>query len=257
MPWANNTRQELCKAVASKSITAIQQQNDSNSCGFSFFGGGSSSEEYQWYGGCWAGCDFDQQRKCLIPGNIPELNSDGSGNPTGNILQFGCSTLGNQTGYPIYYRSDQNPHSGFCGNIEYQGEMSCKTTGSCFFGGSDCDGYTNPAIRGGNIYSKVGPNYTPLTVDSATQVPFDSQANQVTYGALNNTVVDVEDFGNDCVHKHFVPFNQDAHTWEVVTKPTYIPADTLTSTINIDVNEENKSDGFIQPFLVQEFLIKY
>ena len=135
--------------------------------------------------------------------------------------------------------------------------MSCKTTGSCFFGGSSCDGYTNPAIRGGNIYSKVGPNYTPLTVDSATQVPFDSQANQVTYGALNNTVVDVEDFGNDCVHKHFVPFNQDAHTWEVVTKPTYIPADTLTSTINIDVNEENKSDGFIQPFLVQEFLIKY
>ena len=257
MPWANNTRQELCKAVASKSITAIQQQNDSNSCGFSFFGGGSSSEEYQWYGGCWAGCDFDQQRKCLIPGNIPELNSDGSGNPTGNILQFGCSTLGNQTGFPIYHRSDQSPHSGFCGNIEYQGEMSCKTTGSCFFGGSNCDEYTNPSIRGGNIYSKVGPNYTPLTVDSATQVPFDSQANQVTYGALNNTVVDVEDFGNDCVHKHFVPFNQDAHTWEVVTKPTYIPADTLTSTINIDVNEENKSDGFIQPFLVQEFLIKY
>ena len=25
----------------------------------------------------------------------------------------------------------------------------------------------------------------------------------------------------------------------------------------IDVNEENKADGFIQPFLVQEFLIKY
>ena len=25
----------------------------------------------------------------------------------------------------------------------------------------------------------------------------------------------------------------------------------------IYVNEENKSDGFIQPFLVQEFLIKY
>jgi hypothetical protein len=43
----------------------------------------------------------------------------------------------------------------------------------------------------------------------------------------------------------------------VVTKPTYIPADSITSTINIDVNTENKADGFIQPFLVQEFLIKY
>ena len=256
MPWANNTQQELCKAVASKSITAVQPQNDSNSCGFSFLGG-SSEELYEWFGACWTGCTFDQQNKCLIPGNIPELNSDGSGNPTGNILQFGCSTLGNQNGYPIYYRSDQTPHSGFCGNMEYFGEMTCKTTGECQFGGSDCDGYANPAIRGGNIYSKVAPNYTPLTVDSATQLPFDSQANSVTYGALNNTVVDVEDFGNDCVHKHFVPFNQDAHTWNVVTKPTYIPADSITSTINIDVNTENKADGFIQPFLVQEFLIKY
>ena len=141
--------------------------------------------------------------------------------------------------------------------MEYQGEMTCKTTGSCGIGASDCDGYANPAIRGGNIYSKVAPNYTPLTVDSATQLPFDSQANTVTYGALNNTVVDVEDFGNECIHKHFVPFNQDAHTWNVVTKPTYIPADSITSTINIDVNTENKADGFIQPFLVQEFLIKY
>ena len=43
----------------------------------------------------------------------------------------------------------------------------------------------------------------------------------------------------------------------MVTKPTYIPADAITSTIQIDVNEENKADGYIQPFLVQEFLIKY
>ncbi len=253
MPWANNTRQELCKAVASKAITAIQPQNDSTTCGFSFFGG-SSQEEYTWYGACWSGCTFDQQNKCLIPGNIPELNN---GVPTGNTLQFGCSTLGNQSGFPIYYRSDQNPHTGFCGNILYTGEMTCKTIGNCTIGGSDCDGYTNPAIRGGNIYQSVSPNYTPAEVDSATQVPFDSQANSVVYGALNNTVVDVEEFGNECIHKHFVPFNQEAHNYTLVTKPTYIPADEVESTVTIDVNTENKADGFIQPFLVQEFLIKY
>ena len=135
--------------------------------------------------------------------------------------------------------------------------MTCKTIGNCTIGGSDCDGYTNPAIRGGNIYQSVSPNYTPAEVDSATQVPFDSQANSVVYGALNNTVVDVEEFGNECIHKHFVPFNQEAHNYTLVTKPTYIPADEVESTVTIDVNTENKADGFIQPFLVQEFLIKY
>ena len=58
-------------------------------------------------------------------------------------------------------------------------------------------------------------------------------------------------------HKHFVPFNQDAHTFQVITTPTYIPAGEIESTITIDVNEENKADAYIQPFLVQEFLIKY
>ena len=65
MPWANNTRQELCKARASKNITAVQQQNDSNSCGFTIFGG-STEELYEWFGACWSGCDFDQQKLSLI-----------------------------------------------------------------------------------------------------------------------------------------------------------------------------------------------
>ena len=94
-------------------------------------------------------------------------------------------------------------------------------------------------------------------MDKATQVPFDSRADNPAFAALNNTVTDVEEFGRDCIHKHFMPFLQDPHNFTVVTKPTYIPADTITSTIQIDVNEENKADGYIQPFLVQEFLIKY
>ena len=260
MPWANNTRQELCKAVASKVYTAFQPQNDSNSCGFSF-AGGDSQEVYTWFGGCWAGCTFDQQYKCLIPGAIPELNSDGSGNPTGTILEFECSTAGAGTltgdGYPIYTTSGQQPFTANCGNITYTSEMTCKTVGSCLIGGSSCDGYAVAQLGGGLKQATVAANYTPTTVAAATQVPFDSQANSIVYGALNNTVADIEEFGNECIHKHFVPFNQEPHTWNVVTKPTYIPADQITSTVQIDVNEENKADGFIQPFLVQEFLIKY
>ena len=129
--------------------------------------------------------------------------------------------------------------------------------GECLIGGSNCDEYAVAQLGGGLKQATVAANYTPTTVAAATQVPFDSQANSVVYGALNNTVVDVEEFGNECIHKHFVPFNQEPHTWNVVTKPTYIPADQITSTVQIDVNEENKADGFIQPFLVQEFLIKY
>ena len=135
--------------------------------------------------------------------------------------------------------------------------MTCKTTGACAIGASDCDGYAVAQLGGGLKQATVAANYTPTTVAAATQVPFDSQANSVVFGALNNTVVDVEEFGNECIHKHFVPFNQDPHTYNVVTKQTYIPASNITSTVNIDVNTENKADGYIQPFLVQEFLIKY
>ena len=131
--------------------------------------------------------------------------------------------------------------------------MNCKTGAQCVIGGASCSQF----VTIGNAFQDLPPNYTPNTVSQATQVPFDGQASVLTYGALNNTITDVEEFGNDCTHKHLVPFNQEPHTFNVVTKPTYIPAGTITSTVNIDVNEENKADGYIQPYLVQEFLIKY
>ena len=64
-------------------------------------------------------------------------------------------------------------------------------------------------------------------------------------------------YGNECNHKHFVPFEQQDHTFQVTTNAVNIPATEIVSTIQIDINEENKADGYIQPFLVQEFLIKY
>ena len=254
MPWANNTKQPLCQAAASRFVAAQQQRIVTVNC-FTFLVGGPSQEIHEWYGGCWSGCTFEQAGKCLIPGDIPELSSDGSGAPTGTILQFGCSTAGTQQGFPIYVPLGAS--SGTCGdsggNADYFGEMNCKTGARCRVGGASCSQFVTISTP----FRKLDANYTPNTVSQATQVPFDGQASVVTFGALNNTITDVEEFGTDCVHKHLVPFNQEPHTFNLVTKPTYIPAGTIQSTLNIDVNEENKADGYIQPFLVQEFLIKY
>ena len=127
--------------------------------------------------------------------------------------------------------------------------MGCKVESPCIIGAIICND------RNGLI--KLDANYTPSTTTQATQLPFDSQANDVTFGALNNVVNDVEEFGNECNHRHFVPFDQSDHTYQVKTNAVNIPATEIVSTIKIDINEENKADEFIQPFLVQEFLIKY
>jgi hypothetical protein len=67
----------------------------------------------------------------------------------------------------------------------------------------------------------------------------------------------VQQFGNDASHRHFVNFEAQPHTYQLNTVPTFIPAANLSSTLKIIVNEQNKADQFIQPYLVQEFLIKY
>ena len=258
--WADNTTQPLCKAAASKFVAALMpNRNKSNQC-FTFLVGGPSQETYEYYGGCWNGCTFEDTGQCLVPGDIPILNPDGSGTPTGQFYQFGCNSNGTQLGWPMYSPEGTAPQTGFCGNMPYQGDMTCKTGPKCNIGASNCNAYNDYAQATGSqppTHQKLGANYTPALVSKATQVPFDSQADTPAFAALNNTVTDVEEFGRDCIHKHFMPFEQDPHNFFVVTQPTYIPADEITSTIQIDVNEQNKADGYIQPFLVQEFLIKY
>ena len=226
MPWANNTAQPLCQAVASiEKASSNQRVNGPAGC----ITGGNKRI---FYGACWSGCTFDQQSKCLIPGNIP-----GQGT-------FGCAPGGSQGGFAVW-----EDDSGQCGNINYTGTMGCFVEDPCIFGRILCN---EP-----NGLVKVDANYTPSTVSQATQVPFDSQPNVTTFGAVNNVVNDVEEFGNECNHRHFVPFEQDDHNYEVKTNAVNVPATDIVSTIQIDINEENKADGYIQPFLVQEFLIKY
>ena len=98
------------------------------------------------------------------------------------------------------------------------------------------------------------PNYTD------PNVPYDGFADSTEdsyYGAINNVVNQSEATGNDGTHRHFVNFSATEHTYVVNTNPAFIPAIDLKSTISISVNTENKADQFIQPYIVQEFLIKY
>jgi hypothetical protein len=90
-------------------------------------------------------------------------------------------------------------------------------------------------------------------------LPFDSfkDSDQDAYAAINNVTNQVVATGNDGSHRHFVNFSADPHTYQVNTSPSFIPSSNLVSTISINVNEENKADQFIQPYIVQEFLIKY
>ena len=141
MPWANNTNQPLCQAEASRIVATTLANGPNNGdrthtvpCTGLF---NPPPETHTWYGACWSGCRFSQTSKCLIPGDIPEQNLDGSF--TGNILQFECSSLGNAIGYPIYQPDSGNsavPSN--CGNILYNPTMSCDTENACFFGGAGC-----------------------------------------------------------------------------------------------------------------------
>lgn len=103
------------------------------------------------------------------------------------------------------------------------------------------------------ILETLSPNYTEPTV------PFDSFKSDDTegYSALSNVTTQTENFGNEGLHRHFVNFSANPHTYVVNTQPSFIPASSLVSTISIRVNEENKADQFVQPYIVQEFLIKY
>ena len=55
MPWANNTRQPLCKAAASRivALKTTKTKNTTVSC-FGFFSS-PPPEVHTWFGGCWSG----------------------------------------------------------------------------------------------------------------------------------------------------------------------------------------------------------
>lgn len=221
LDWANNTRQDLCYYNATKMRLASVTQSETNSAG--------CKREY--YAGCFDGCLFTSSYECLIPEayvcGFPVWSGDGGG-------------CGGSSG---------SLETATCGNITYQGTVAvnCTSTGfpGCATGGFLADPKTGPV----NLTSNYDDD----------NLPFDSfkDSTQDGFAAINNVTNQVVPTGNDGTHRHFVNFEAQPHTYQVNTTPAFIPAANIVSTIKVRVNEENKADQFIQPYLIQEFLIKY
>tara|TARA_A100001234_G_C12444684_1_gene308467 strand:+ start:75 stop:572 length:498 start_codon:yes stop_codon:yes gene_type:complete len=134
-----------------------------------------------------------------------------------------------------------------CGTVQYTGTLFSKC---------ECNGFAgiDPGnARAQRASQQLTPNYSDPTV------PWDSVKTDDTpgYSAISNRTVEVESFGDEAIHRHFVNFSADPHTYVVNTTPAFIPAAPLVSTIQIQTNSQNKADQFIQPYIVQEFLIKF
>lgn len=230
--WANNTRQNLCQLVATKYRLSGVTQVESN----------WTSCTRTYYGGCFSGCDFISTNNCLIPQGytcaFPVWSGQCSGSDMNNASQE-VST---------------------CGTITYEGTTAVNIRSSgwpgCSVGGFWCDAKRS---LDGNTYGPMVNGVLPANY-TEENLPFDAFADSTDdtyYAAINNVTNQTEPSGNDGTHRHFVNFSATNHTYVVNTNPTFIPAIDIKSTITIQVNTENKADQFVQPYIVQEFLIKY
>ena len=185
----------------------------------------------EYYAGCFTGCLFTSSYECLIPEayvcGFPVWSGDGGG-------------CGGSSG---------SQETATCGSIEYTGTVAvkCSSTG---FPGCSVGGYL--------AQPRTGPVNLASNYDD-DNLPFDSfkDSTQDGFAAINNVTNQVVAVGNDGTHRHFVNFEAQPHTYQINTVPTFIPAANIVSTISVRVNEENKADQFIQPYLIQEFLIEY
>jgi len=224
--WANNTRQDLCyynsTRVAISNNSIVQSSTEGNAFG---------CRRDRW-NACWNGCLFQNTYQCLIP--------------EGYNCQF--PLWGGDSG--ACGGSGGSVQTATCGNIEYSGTMieDCGSAFACAPGGLVAD----PQRKN----TSLPANYTDqnLPFDSSPDIIF----GDVQTASLSNITQQAEPIGNDGLHRHFIEFAATPQTFVVNTRPTYIEVGgRLTSTISIRVNESNKADQFIQPYIVQEFLIKY
>ena len=224
--WYQNTYQILCQMAANAAGIDFDQRGESYGGGAGIFG--SCVKRY--FNACFTGCDFAGIRyECLIP------DGTNCGYPLWGGISSGCEDSGD----PAETRT--------CGNITYTGTL-----------GTECECTGFAGVDPGDTSEEKGPHYLSPNYSDPT-LPFDSVKldDREGYSCLTNVTVDLEQFGNDGTHRHFLNFQAQPHTYVLNTAPSFIPAASLVSTFSIRVNTENKADQFVQPYIVQEFLIKY
>ncbi len=87
--------------------------------------------------------------------------------------------------------------------------------------------------------------------------PYD-ESYGVGSGSVTNKTMDTGLEGDDNSHRHILELDTDEeHTYVLKTRATSARADSgLLSRITISKNNDPKADKYIQPYIVQEYLIK-
>jgi len=250
VPWYYNTYQELCLQSATRKKLSSTSIPDGSS---NFFGFSCTRTVH---GGCLTGCEFLAAFECLIP-DLDAISPDSSS----YVKQDFINNFG-ECEYPVWAGQSNctggntgSQQEETCGNIDYEGTVFT------YCEGNGCNGVFGlgamPSRSSGSSFEPsvtLDPNYSDINL------PFDSfkqSGDPDTFSGVSNNTMETEPFGDNATHRHFLNFEAQPHTFVVNTLPTFIPSADLLSTINIKVNKENKADQFIQPYIVQEFLIKY
>ncbi len=118
--------------------------------------------------------------------------------------------------------------------------------------------FLNIGSVNGSFHETSAPlsvNYTYATVPFANPGYYDGMS--MGQASATNLTTRVGSMGDESTHVHQIPFEVEEHTYKVVTDAVDITANgTVESTITIRINESRKSDEFIQPYIISEYLIK-
>lgn len=237
--WWENTEQILCywqitTASAKTSGSVGPGQNDVPTTI------GPTNQVNQ-YGLCWFACaNFTTQGYCLWPStdSCPNVN-----NQTWNVREDndGCNVGGGNNGQSTTF-----------GNITYDPTW---TVDCVCPSGLGCPN----GIDTFNIDSDTLTNYGE-SPNIDINVPFSStDDNYVTgYASVRNITIQSGEIGDEAIHRHRLNFTSDQpHTYQMRTRAASARADSgLLSQITVDRNKDPKSDKYIQPYIVTEYLIK-
>ena len=245
--------------------TGLSTQHSSNRPGHN----GAPANYYNSYGACWNGvCNsFVTQQYCLWPDEVtcPNMaleneyvqvilddggqgsrkcnhtNKDPAQEPAGNFTNiFGEHTLPSNTN--VYYEPTFTTEC-ICRNIPLIGWCWNGTDGPTVI-----DPFSKTAETDLQQYDK--PKNLPFA-------PYDENVT-ISPTAVQNITSDTGLTGDSNNHRHILEMDTDEpHTYVMRTRASSARADTgLQSSITISKNDEPKADKYIQPYIVQEYLIK-
>jgi len=221
---------------------------------------GSPNNYWDSYGACWNSvCDsFVSSGHCLWPDEVTCPNMAQENQKVNVIASENCN------------HSNIDPPQGTGNYSNIFGEITTpglneqvyyepRLTISCF-----C---RNIPIFGGCIGGVNGPTVNDPDSDSAetdfqgeNQMPFAPYDESYGVGpsSVTNKTMSTGREGDENNHRHILELDTDTpHTYVLKTRAANARADSgLQSSITISKNDDPKADKYIQPYIIQEYLIK-